>query len=174
MFVQRSVRIIGWLTIVASILLILSGLGGLIFGESTDEIDSLLKLIPQAQAETMKSLTDTMQYARAWSIYTIFYFASVLVGAVQFVRFRRLGRTMLEVLCWVGMMNACIDSVISYVMMNAMSQSMSRVVGAAGMNLDNLNPLGNIALIVGFILWVVPAAGLIVYLRRPDVKALMI
>jgi hypothetical protein len=53
---------------------------------------------------------------------------------------------------------------------------MNSAVGGMGMgmSLQQLNPLGLGAIIVGFFIWIIPSVGIAVYLRRPSLRALMI
>jgi len=54
-----------------------------------------------------------------------------------------------------------------------MKAMLSTVTGLMGMGLENLNPLGMATIIFGFFLWIIPTIGMIVYLRKPALKALM-
>jgi hypothetical protein len=80
---------------------------------------------------------------------------------------------LLEIACWVGIVNACIDTCISYMLMKQMQKAVSAVIGTMGVSLGNLNPLGIAAIILGFFLWIIPTIVLIVYLRKPELKAFM-
>jgi hypothetical protein len=71
------------------------------------------------------------------------------------------------------MMNACIDSMISFMLWKQMKAMLSTVTGLMGMGLENLNPLGMAAIILGFFLWIIPTIGMIVYLRKPALKVHM-
>jgi hypothetical protein len=170
---ERSVRVVGWSTIVLSIIVIVTELIGLFFGESMSQIEPLLAMLPQARTGSYQSLLDMFQYTRAWSLHTIVYFAVVLFGAIQFVRFRAVGRTILEIACWVGLLNAFVDTLLSYSIWKNMQAMMSAVGGLMGMRGGDLNPLGLVTVIAGFFFWIVPAIGIIVYLRKPKLRELM-
>ena len=167
----RSVRIIGWSTAFFSIVIILSEFSNLLTNPM-DQLNVVFNMFPQAKIG-MDTLTDIFQYSRIWSVYTILYFLSVFVGSIQFIRFQAIGRMILEIACWVGIMNACIDSLISYMLWKQMKAMLSTVTGLMGMGLENLNPLGMATIIFGFFLWIIPTIGMIVYLRKPALKALM-
>jgi hypothetical protein len=129
-------------------------------------------MLPQAKSG-MDSVTDIFQYNRIWSVYTILYFWFVFFGSIQFIRFQVVGRMILEIACWVGMLNACIDSFWSYILWKNMQTALSAVTGTMGMGLGNLNPLGMATIVLGFFLWIIPTIGMIIYLRKPGLKALM-
>jgi hypothetical protein len=167
----RSVRIIGWSTALFSIVIILSDISNLMTNPM-EQFDMVFKMFPQAKSGT-DAITEMFQYSRIWSVYTILYFLYVFVGSIQFIRFKAIGRTILEIACWVGIMNACIDSCISFILWKQMQAMLSTVTGIMGMGLGNLNPLGMATIILGFFLWIIPTIGMIVYLRKPTLKALM-
>ncbi len=121
----------------------------------------------------MDSMSDLFEYNRIWSMYTIVYFIATMVGAILFVQYREMGRRILEIVCWVGILNACVDSVASYLLWKNMESMMSGLVGGIGMSLGQLNPLGLGAIVGGFLLWVIPSIAILRYLRKPDLKALM-
>lgn len=170
---KRSVTIIGWSTIVCSGLIILSDLFSLLLADSMNQLNPFLNSFPQFKTGAMQSLVEISEYSRIWSMYTIGYFVVTMVGGVQFVRFRNIGRKILEIACWIGFCNACIDSYMSYSLWSAMHASLKNLVGTIGLPLEELNPLGIGMIIAGFFLWVLPSSGLIVYFRRPALKALM-
>ncbi|MEK6755294.1 MAG: hypothetical protein AABZ02_03985, partial [Bacteroidota bacterium] len=106
-----------------------------------------------------------------WTAYGIVYFLFVLVAGIQFLRMRAWGRSALETACWVGLLNAVIDTLLSYMIWQNMQETMSMVLkGLGGGQYAYLNPLGYIAIVAGFFLWVVPCGGMIVFLRRPKVR----
>jgi len=170
---ERSVRIVGWSTIVLSVVVIVAELNGLMSGESTDQIGPLLTMLPQTHTGSIRSFLEMFQYIRAWSLYTILYFAVVLWGAIQFVRFHAIGRTILEFVGWVGLLNACVDTVLSYMIWKNMQAMLSAVAGPMGMGGVGLGPLGMATIIAGFFFWIVTASGMIVYLRKPKLRELM-
>jgi len=168
---SRSIRIIGWSTALFSIIIILSEIFNLLTNPM-EQLNMVFNIFPQAK-RSMDAMTDIFQYNRIWSVYTIMYFWFVLFGSIQFIRFQGVGRTVLEIACWIGMMNACIDSFLSYMLWKNMRTALSAVTGTMGMGLGNLNPLGMTTIILGFFLWIIPTIGMIVYLRKPGLKALM-
>jgi hypothetical protein len=119
-------------------------------------------------------MEDMFEYNRIWSIYSISYFLVTLIGGIQFVRFQESGRRILELACWVGMLNACVDTTASYMFWKDMETAMRAVVGGMELALSQVNPIGLGAIIVGFFIWVIPSMGIIVYLRRPLLRALMV
>ena len=168
---SRSVRIIGWSTAIFSIIIIFSEFMSL-FENPMEQLNIFSKMLPQA-----KSLTDTIanvfQYNRIWSVYTILYFWFVFFGALQFIRFQAIGRMILEIACWIGMANAFVDSFLSYMLWKQMQTALSHVIGFLSTSLSYLNPLGITTIIIAFFLWIIPSIGMIIYLRKPALKALM-
>lgn len=171
---KRSVSIFGWSTIVVSIILICSQFLSLVITNSMDQISGLLSGYPGLKTGVLGPMTDMFAYNRIWSMYSICYFIVTLVGGIRFVRFREIGRRILEIACWVGILNACVDTAVSYSFWKDMEAAMTTMVGGMGMALDQLNPLGIGAIIAGFFIWVIPSVGIIYYLRRPSTRALMI
>lgn len=167
----RSISVIGWSTILFSTIIILTELFSLL-SNPMEQFNVLFNAFPQAR-NGMESVTELFQYNRLWSIYTILYFFVVLTGAIQFVRFHAIGRTILEIACWVGMVNACIDTLLSYLFWKNMQTALMSVMGTMGMSLGSINPLGMITIILGFFLWIIPSIGMILYLRSPKIKANM-
>jgi hypothetical protein len=167
----RSISVIGWSTILFSIIIIFSEFFSLL-SNPLEQLNPIFNMLPQARI-SMESMTDLFQYDRIWSIYTILYFLAVLGGAIQFVRFQAIGRAILEIACWVGMINACIDSLLSYILWKNMQAALSTVMGTMGISLGQINPWGIITIIIGFFLWIIPSIGMILYLRNPKIRALM-
>ena len=170
---NRSVKVIGWSTIALSVPIIVSDLISMMLSASDDQMVALLNAFPQLKTGPMVTMSGLFEYNRVWSVYTILYFAVTLAGAILFVQFRARGRRILEVLCWVGLLNAVIDSIAGYVFWKDMEAMISGFAGGIGMPLAQLNPLGLGAVILGFFLWTIPSIGMIIYLRRPSLKALM-
>jgi hypothetical protein len=137
-----------------------------------EQLTMVFKMFPQAKSGT-DAIAEMFQYSRIWSVYLILYFLYVFVGSIQFIRFKAIGRMILEIACWVGLMNACIDTCISYMLWKQMQAMLSTVTGIMGMELGNLNPWGMATIIFGFFLWIISTIGMIVYLRKPALKALM-
>lgn len=167
----RSISVIGWSTILFSIILILTEFFSLL-SNPMEQLNVLFSTFPQAR-NSMESVTELFQYNRIWSIYSILYFLVVLSGAIQFIRFHAIGRTILEIACWVGMVNACADSLLSYILWKNMQAALANVMGTMGMSLGYINPLGIITIIIGFFFWIIPSIGMIFYLRNPKIKAIM-
>ena len=170
---ERSVQIFGWSTIVVSVILMFSQLLNLAITDSVNQLSQLVGAYPGFKSGVMGPMMDMFEYNRIWSIYSIVYFIVTLVGGILFVRFKEVGRKILEVACWVGILNAFIDTAISYSFWKQMEAAVTATVGGMGMSLDQLNPLGLGAIIVGFFIWVIPSSGIIIYLRRPSLRALM-
>ncbi len=167
----RSISVVGWSTVLFSIIIILTEFFGLL-SNPMEQLNVLFSAFPQAR-NGMESVNELLQYNRIWSIYTILYFFVVLAGAIQFVRVRAIGRTILESACWVGIVNAFVDSLLSYILWKNMQEALSKVTGTMGMSLEYINPLGIITIILGFFLWVVPSIGMILYFRSPKIKTIM-
>ena len=167
----RSISAIGWSMILFSLIIILIEFSGLL-SNPMQQLNAILVTFPQARTG-LESVTDLFQYNILWSIYTIIYFVVVLGGAIQFVRFRAIGRTILEIACWVGMLNACLDTWLSYILWKKLQSVLSVVTGTLGISAGQINPIGMITLVVGFFLWIIPSIGMILYLRNPKIKAVM-
>ncbi len=168
----HSIRVIGWSTICISIIILVSELVQISDTTTMDQYSTLFSAFPQARKE-MDSLADLFAYNRLWSIYSIVYFSFVLIGAIQFVRFRKTGLLLLRIACWIGLANACLDSFISYIFMEHMNAALSSVSQMVGGGIGNHNTFGMAAILGGFILWIVPTIGMIFYLRRPKLVELM-
>jgi hypothetical protein len=168
---SRYVRIIGWSTALFSIIIILSDFSNLL-SNPMEQLQMVFDMLPQTRSGT-NAFADMFQYNRIWSVYSIVYFSFVLFGSIQFIRFQAIGRMVFEIACWIGIVNACIDTCMSYMLMKQMQKTLSVVIGTMGVSLGNLNPLGIAAIILGFFLWIIPTIVLIVYLRKPELKALM-
>ncbi len=167
----RSISVIGRSTIFFSIIIIFLEFLSLL-SNPMEQFNAILSAFPQAR-QGMESISELFEYNLLWSIYTILYFTVVLGSAIQFVRFRTLGRRILEIACWIGIVNACIDSLLTYIMWKKMQAVLSTVVGTMGISLGQINPFGAITIIIGFFLWIIPSIGMILYLRNPKIKAAM-
>jgi hypothetical protein len=150
---KRSVTIFGWSTIIVSVILIFTQLLSLVMTNSINEIAGLLNGYPGFKSDSLSSMMDMFEYNRIWSVYSIVYFLVTLAGGILFVRFREMGRKILEIACWVGMLNACVDTTVSYTFWKEMESAMNAVVGGMGVGLplQQINPLGLGAIIVGFL-----------------------
>jgi hypothetical protein len=169
----KSVTLVGWSLITLAIVVILTEFAGLSSLDTARQLDALLNAFPEAQTQSMRPVLEQVQYSRIWSYYTILNFAVVLVGAVQFIRFRAIGRTILEVAAWVAILNSIIDSVLSYISWRNMENLRSAIAGSIGMRMSELNPLGVGAIAVGLVIGLSISVAMILYLRRPALKALM-
>lgn len=169
----RTIRILGWSAIIISMVVIISESASLLFYNPMGQLDFVIQSYPQLHLETLRSYTNIFQYSRIWSIYSILYFVVVLFGAIQFVQFRATGRALLEIVCNIGILNAFVDTYLNYHIWKNMQTIMVSFMGNMGIPLRNLNPFGMVTIIGGFFLWIVPSIGLILYLRRPSLKALM-
>jgi hypothetical protein len=97
----------------------------------------------------------------------------VLVGAVFFVRYLEKGRRILEIACWIGLINACSDSILSYIQWKYLHSAFTSAIKTMGGGLGNLFLLGMIPIILGFFLWIIPSIVMIVYFRSSKLKMLM-
>lgn len=168
---SRSIRLIGWCSIIGSAIIIVFNL----FSTSTtSQLYSTFNMFPEAK-EGLNALSELLFYSRIWTIYSTIYFSFVLIGSILFVQFRRQGRSILEIACWIGCLNAFIDSVLSYISMRQMEIAISTAMKGIGMSmrLDYINPLGITTIIIGFFIWIIPCIGMIIFLRKPELKALM-
>jgi hypothetical protein len=127
----------------------------------------LSQYIPQGARKVM----DLYSYSRVWTCYGIVFFGCTLVAGYQFVRLRAWGRKALEILCWVGVLNALIDTALSFLMWKNMQDTLSMVMrGAGGSQYSFVNPLGLFAIILSLFLWIIPSIGMVIYLRRPAIR----
>jgi hypothetical protein len=170
---KRSVNIFGWSTIIVSVILIVSQLLSLATADSVDQVTGFLGGYPGIKTGILGPMMDMFEYNRIWSIYSICYFLCTLVGGILFVRLREIGRKILEIACWVGLLNACVDTTTSYLFWKEMEASMHAFVGGLGMSLSQMNPLGIGAIVLGFFIWVIPSIGIIVYLQKPSLRNVM-
>jgi hypothetical protein len=171
---KRSIYFFGWSTIIVSVILILSQFLSIAISNSVDQITGLVDGYPGIKNGALRSMSDMFTYNRIWSVYSIGYFLVTLVGGILFVRFQETGRRTLEIACWVGILNACVDTTASYIFWNDLETAMIGLAGGMGISGSQLNPLGLGTIIVGFLIWIVPSIGIVFYLRRPSLKAQMI
>ena len=128
-------------------------------------------LIAQYVPQSVQKVMDLYSYSKAWTWYGILFFAFVLFAGIQVVRMREQGRKALEIACWIGMVNAFVDTTISYLIWKNMQDVLSMVMrGMGGGQYSFVNPLGLIMIVLGFFLWIIPSALIIVYLRRPLIR----
>ncbi len=171
---KQSVLVFGWATIIASAILILSQVLNLAITGSVDQVAGLFGGYSGLKSTTLGPVMDMLTYNRIWSMYSVVYFACTFAGGIQFVRFHESGRKILEIACWIGFLNACVDTTMSYIFWKSMESAMDAVAGGLGLTVGQLGPFGLGAIVVGFFIWVIPSIGIIIYLRRPSVKALMV
>jgi hypothetical protein len=171
---NRSVYFFGWSTIIVSAILILSQGLSLEISSSADQITGLLGNYPGTKNGILGPMADMVAYNRIWSIYSIVYFICTLVGGVLFVRLREIGRKILEVACWIGILNACVDTTVSYVFWKDMESAMIGLTGGMGLTINQVNPLGLGAILLGFLVWTVPSMFIVRYLRKASVRSQML
>ncbi len=168
-----SITIIGWSTIIASAMLIVVNIVSLVSYSMFDTLglDLNSPALSQYVPQSMRKVMDLYSYSRWWTWYGIFFFIFVLITGIQFLRLRAWGRKALEVACWVGLLNAFVDSMLSFWIWQNMQETLSMVMrGMGGGQYSYVNPLGLFTIIVGFFLWIIPSAVMIVYLRRPKIR----
>jgi hypothetical protein len=168
-----SMTMIGWTTVVASAIMIVIDVMSLVSYSMLDSLDltGTMPMLSQYVPQSMKKVMDLYSYSRWWTGYGILYFGFVLSAGVQFLRLRAWGRKALELACWVGLFNAVFDSLLSFLLWKNMQEAFSTALqGLGGGQYSYLNPLGLFTIVVGFFLWVIPAAGMIIYLRRPAIR----
>ena len=168
-----SIEVVGWTTIIASAVLIVVDIMSLLSYTMLDTLDlnQTLPLVSQYVPQSMKKVMDLYRYSRWWTGYGLVFFGFVLVAGIQFVRLRAWGRKALEIASWIGLINAVIDSALSYLMWKNMQDTLAMVLqGLGGGQYSYINPLGFLTIVVGFFLWMIPSLAMIVYLRRPAVR----
>ena len=167
-----SIAIIGWTTVIASVIMIVVNVTSLLAYSMFDSLDQSLStpLLSQLLPQSMKKVLDLYRYSRWWTAYGIFYFAFVLVAGVQFLRLQAWGRKALEIACWIALFNALVDTALSYLIWQNMQETLSMALkGLGGGQYSSINSLGLITIVVGFFLWIIPSAAMIVYLRSPKI-----
>jgi hypothetical protein len=166
-----SVIVIGWCTVIASGIMVLVDLVSLLSFSAYDTLGLNSPLLAPYLPQAMKKVTDLYRYSRIWTAYGIFYFMFVLFAGIQFLRLRAWGRAAMEAACWIGLLNAVVDTLLSYAMWHNMQETLSEVLrGLGGGQYSYLNPIGFFTIIAGFFLWVIPCGLMIVYLRRPKIR----
>jgi hypothetical protein len=143
---------------------------------SSSVLDSMdmsrsMPMLSQYVPQSMQKIISLYRYSRWWTGYGLAYFVFVLIAGLQFLRFRAWGRRALEVSCWIGLFNAFLDSALSYMIWSNMQDTLSMVMrGLGGGQSSYMNPLGFFTIVLGFFLWIIPSAAMIVYLRRPKIR----
>jgi glucan phosphoethanolaminetransferase (alkaline phosphatase superfamily) len=166
---ERKVQIFGWATIVASFLMLLTSLSSILWNPISGQVAQVTSMFPQLQKQ-MNVLEDVLTYNRIWSIYSVAYFAFILSSAILFIRHRFIGCLFLEIACWVGILNAFIDTGITFYQTTQMKKALS---GLLGTSLQLVGPLTTITLIIGFLLWVIPSILIILFLRKQELRQMM-
>jgi hypothetical protein len=168
-----SIAVIGWSTVAASAIIFVVNIVSLASYSVLDLVEVKLDspLIAQFVPESMKKMIDLYAYSRWWTWYGIVFFAFVFVAGIQFVRLRAWGRKAMEIACWLGIANAFVDTFLSYQIWSMTQETLTTALRAmGGGHSAYVNPLGFFLIILGFLLWIIPSAGLIIYLRRPIIK----
>jgi hypothetical protein len=168
-----SITIIGWSTIIASALMIVINLVSLLSYTMFDDLGAGFNspYFSQFVPQSAKNVIDLYKYSRLLTGYEIFFFAFALVAAFQFLRLRAWGRDALEIACWIGLLNAFLESALSYMIWKNMQESLSMVLrSVGGSQYSYLSPIGIATIAIGFFLWIIPSAGMIMYLRRPIIR----
>ncbi len=168
---SKSVHLLGWSTALISLIMILVEIST-IASNPTDQVLTIEKMFPQTTGGT-NVLAEMFQVDRLWSVYSLVYFLFVFVGSLEFLRFKARGRLILEVACWAGILNACIDCLRSYYFWKQMQAVLSSVSGLLGTSARTLVPLGTATIVLSFLLWIIPAFGLLFYLRSAALRASM-
>jgi len=166
-----SIPVIGWSTIMASVIMIAVDAMSLLSFNTLDGFNLDSAMISQYVPQGMKKVMDLYSYSRIWTWYGMVFFAFALVAGIQFVRLRAWGRKALEIVCWIGIFNALADTTLSFLIWKNMQDTLSMVMrGMGGSQYSFINPLGFFAIVFGFILWIIPSVGMVIYLRRPVIR----
>lgn len=166
-----SIPIIGWTTLIASVLLAFLNIISLFTYNVMDQMGLNLPALSQYLSDSMNGIMELYRYQRIWTMYNIGYLIVVAIAAIQFLRLRASGRAMLEVACWVGLLSACVDTAVSYYIWKSMQSLMVAVFsGVGGSQYSSLNSVGYYSIVLGFFLWIIPCVGMIIYLRRPAIR----
>ena len=166
-----SIPVIGWSTIMASVIMIAVDAMSLLSFNTLDGFNLDSSMISQYVPQGMKKVMDLYSYSRIWTWYGMVFFGFALVAGIQFVRLRAWGRKALEIVCWVGIFNALADTTLSFLIWKNMQDTLAMVLkGMGGSQYSFINPLGFFTIVIGFFLWIVPSFGMVVYLRRPVIR----
>jgi len=166
-----SIPVIGWSTIMASVIMIAVNAMSLLSFNALDSFNLDSSLLNQYVPQGMKKVMDLYSYSRIWTLYGILFFGFALVAGIQFVRLRAWGRKALELVCWVGIFNAFADTILSFLIWKNMQDTLSMVMrSSGGSQYSFINPLGFFMIVLGFVLWLVPSVGMVFYLRRPAIR----
>ena len=170
-----SVWVFGLSTSLVSVVMVLSELFNLLSEQALAGMGLDVNLLTRMVPREYQSLLDLYEYSRYTSYFNIFYFAAILVASVMFIQLRRLGRTILEIAAWVGLVDGLIEAIVGYLIMQRLQASMAAMmsgIGAGGYSFQL--PVGLAATIFGLALWFIPSVSCLVYLRRRAVREIMI
>ncbi len=171
-----SITIIGWSTVIASVLMIAVNLMSLLTSSVLDSFDltGSMPLVSQYVPQSMTRVLDLYRYSRWWTAYDILFFVFVLAAGVQFLRLRSWGRKAMEVACWIGLANGVVDALLSYLIWSNMQETLSMAMRSlGGGQYSYVNPLGFVTIVVGFFMWIIPCVGMIFYLRKESIRAIV-
>jgi hypothetical protein len=167
----RSIPVIGWSTIMASVIMIAVDAVSLLSYNTLDSFNLDQSMLSQYVPQGVNKVMVLYSYSRIWTWYGILFFVFALVAGVQFVRLRAWGRKALEIVCWVGIFNALADTLLSFLIWKNMQDTLAMVMrGMGGSQYSFINPLGFFTIILGFFLWIIPSVGMVFYLRRPVIR----
>ena len=167
--IPRAILVVGWTTAFASIFMIVMNIFSLVSSAAMGEMMPDPNLLGGRMPPSLHAVMQVYQYTQYWLVYGIVYFSFVLVAALQFLRLKAWGRKTFEAACWIGIFNAFADTAFSYYSWHAMKIAMGDLIGQYGGGLSGLHQLGLAAILFGFVLWIVPCVGLIIFVRRPSV-----
>ncbi len=162
----RPSRAIGWSVAISSALMILWELIGLLTSSAAEDLANTLNMMPGGGASATATALTIMRYNRGWSLYTIVYFLYTLAASLLFLRSHPRGRRLLEIACWVGIVNGIVDTAVSMMLWNEMEKALTSLVGPMSVRFLSWNPFGLVLIVAGFFLWLFPTVGLLIYLRR--------
>jgi len=166
-----SIPVIGWSTIIASVIMIAVDAVSLLSFNTLDSFNLDASMLRQYVPQGVKKVMDLYSYSRVWTWYGILFFGFALFAGIQFVRLKAWGRKALEIVCWVGIFNAFLDTTLSFLIWKNMQDTLSMVMrGAGGSQYSFINPLGFFTIVLGFFLWIIPSIGMVIYLRRPVIR----
>ncbi|HTY38339.1 MAG TPA: hypothetical protein VMH23_14570 [Bacteroidota bacterium] len=160
-------------TVIASAIMIVIDIMSLISSTSLDSLDlnGAMPMLSQYVPQSMNKVIDLYRYSRWWTVYGIIFFGFALIAGMQFFRLKAWGRKALETACWIGLFNGLVDMTLSYMIWKNMQDAFSMAMrGLGGGQYSFVNPLGMVTIVIGFLLWIIPSVGLILYLRRPAIR----
>jgi hypothetical protein len=171
--IPRAILVVGWTTAFASIFMIVMNIFSLVSSAALGEMIPAPTFPGGGMPPSVHAVLQVYQYGQYWLVYGILYFSFVLVAALQFLRLKAWGRKAFEAACWIGIINAFADTAFSYYSWNTMRIAMGDLIGQYGGGLSGLHQLGLAAILFGFVLWIVPSAGFVIFVRRASVRQAM-